>query len=77
MSEPIPLNEAKTHLSQLIRRVEAGEEIVIRRGPTPVARLIAEPAQRVQAPGCLRGRVEISADFDVPLAMFDDLRPDA
>jgi prevent-host-death family protein len=77
MSEPVPLNEAKTRLSELIRRVEAGEEIVIRRGSKPVARLVPEPATRVQPPGALRGRIEISDDFDSPLAEFDHLRPSA
>lgn len=75
MSEAVPLNEAKTRLSELIRRVEAGEEIVIRRGATPVARLIPEPVARIQPPGALRGRIEIAEDFDAPLAEFDDLRP--
>ncbi len=77
MSEPVPLNEAKTRLSELIRRVEAGEEIVIRRGATPVARLVPEPATRIQPPGALRGRIEIADDFDSPLAEFDHLRPSA
>ena len=73
----MPLNEAKTRLSELIRRVEAGEEIVIRRGRTPVARLVPERATRIKPPGALRGRVEIDADFDAPLAGFDHLLPDA
>jgi antitoxin (DNA-binding transcriptional repressor) of toxin-antitoxin stability system len=77
MSEPIPVNEAKTRLSELIRRVEAGEEIVIRRGPTPVARLVREPATRIRPPGALRGRIEIDDDFDSPLPEFDHLRPSA
>jgi prevent-host-death family protein len=77
MSEPVPLNEAKTRLSELIRRVEAGEEIVIRRGSTSVARLVPEPATHIQPPGALRGRIEIAEDFDSPLAEFDDLRPSA
>ncbi len=77
MSDPVPLNEAKTRLSELIRRVEAGEEIVIRRGYTSVARLVPEPAIRVQPPGALRGRIEIAEDFDSPLAEFDHLRPGA
>ena len=77
MSEPVPLNEAKTRLSELIKRVEAGEEVVIRRGPTPVARLIPEPTTSIQPPGALRGRMEIADDFDAPLAEFDHLRPDA
>ncbi len=34
------VQEAKTHLSRLIAAVEAGEEVVIRRGQKPVARLV-------------------------------------
>lgn len=75
MAESVPVNEAKTRLSELIRRVESGEEIVIRRGATPVARLVPEPATHIQPPGALRGRIEIDADFDSPLAEFDHLRP--
>ena len=37
---PVTIHAAKTHLSQLIARVEAGEEIVIARGDTPVAKLV-------------------------------------
>ena len=77
MAEPVPLNEAKTRLSELIRRVEAGEEIVIRRGSKPVARLVREPDRRIQPPGVLRGRIEIADDFDAPLPEFGDLLPDA
>jgi prevent-host-death family protein len=40
MSETVVnVHEAKTHLSQLLARVEAGEEIVIARAGKPVARL--------------------------------------
>ncbi len=43
--------EAKTHLSELLVSVERGEEIVITRRGTPVARLlpIVEASQRVTA----------------------------
>ncbi len=47
---PITVNigEAKTRLSELIARVEAGEEVVIARGNAPVARLapLDEQARR-------------------------------
>jgi prevent-host-death family protein len=33
------IHQAKTNLSKLIARAEAGEEVVITRGDTPVARL--------------------------------------
>jgi prevent-host-death family protein len=37
---PIGAFEAKTHLSELLDRVEAGEELVITRHGRPVARLV-------------------------------------
>lgn len=36
----VKVQYAKTHLSALLKRVEAGEEIVISRGDAPVARLV-------------------------------------
>lgn len=36
----VTVQEAKTQLSALLRAVEAGEEIEIRRGRTPIARLV-------------------------------------
>lgn len=74
MTEMVPLNEAKTRFSELIRRVEAGEDIVIRRGKTPVARLTAERPATVSAPGALRGRIRIAEDFDAPLDEFTPYR---
>lgn len=40
--EQVQIAEAKAHLSALIERVEAGEEIIIARRGKPVARLIPE-----------------------------------
>jgi prevent-host-death family protein len=58
--------EAKTHLSQLIDRAAAGEEIVIARAGRPVARLIAlaGSARHPRKPGAWRGKVSIAPDFD-------------
>ena len=36
----VTTHEAKTHLSELLSNVESGEEIVVCRGATPVARLV-------------------------------------
>ncbi len=36
----VTTHEAKTHLSRLLAEVEAGEEVVILRGQTPIARLV-------------------------------------
>ncbi len=40
--EHIQIAQAKAHLSALLERVEAGEEIVITRRSKPIARLIPE-----------------------------------
>ena len=64
----VNIHEAKTHLSRLIERVLAGEEIVIARGGKPVAKLVPldKRASRREA-GSARGRVWVSDDFDAPL----------
>ena len=60
------MHEAKTKLSQLVERAEAGEEIVIARNGKPVARLVTVVGTNSLASvhGALRGRVEIPDDFD-------------
>ncbi len=64
----VNVHEAKTHLSRLLERVRAGEEIVIARAGRPVARLIpySEP-DAARVPGLDAGKVWISEDFDAPL----------
>ena len=66
MSEPtVNIHEAKTHLSRLVERVEAGEELVIARAGRPVARLVPyRPRTTPREPGLWRGRVSLAADFD-------------
>ena len=62
----INIHDAKTHLSSLLARVEAGEEIVIARANKPIARLVpfAPPAPRRRL-GEAKGMLEIADDFDV------------
>jgi prevent-host-death family protein len=65
MSESVNVYEAKTHLSQLLDRAAAGEEIIIARAGRPVARLVALAEQsRERVPGGWRGKVSMAADFD-------------
>lgn len=59
------MHEAKTHLSRLVERVEAGEEVVIARAGRPVARLVPFARRTApRAPGAWRGLVRIAPDFD-------------
>ena len=62
------VHEAKTRLSELLARVEAGEEVVLARAGRPVARLVRiRPSGEARKPGSARGKVKLSADFDAPL----------
>ena len=73
MSESVNVYEAKTHLSQLLDRAAAGEEIVIARAGRPIARLmpLASAPARQRSPGRWRGKVRISDDFDELSAEID------
>jgi prevent-host-death family protein len=65
MSETVNIHEAKTRLSSLVARAEAGEEIIIARANRPVVRLV--PVKETRAPrrlGEAKGMVEILPDFD-------------
>ena len=64
----VNVHEAKTHLSRLLARVEAGEEIVIAKAGKLIARLIPyEKRPPRWLPGSAKGRVLIRSDFDAPL----------
>jgi prevent-host-death family protein len=71
--DAVSIHDAKTHFSRLIARAEAGEEIIVRRGATPVAKIVAyhvPTAPRV--PGALKGQIEIADDFDETPGDFDE-----
>jgi prevent-host-death family protein len=69
--ETINVHEAKTHLSEYLARVEAGETLIIARRNRPVARLVPvhpEPPPKPPRPmGLAAGKVR------VPPAFFDPL----
>ena len=67
MDELVSVHAAKTHLSRLLARVEAGEEIVIARGKTPVAKLVPIAARGKREFGAMRGKIGIGPEFFEPL----------
>ncbi len=67
MAEIVNVHEAKTHLSHLLDRVKAGEEIIIAKSGEPYARLV--PLER-------QGRELGFVKGSVPDALFGSL-PDA
>jgi prevent-host-death family protein len=67
MASRVTVHDAKTNLSELLRRVEAGEEIVIARADTPIAILTAFRADAVNGTrraglGSLEGAFQVPSD---------------
>lgn len=61
----VNIYEAKTQLSKLVARAEAGEEITISRNGRPAARLVPVARRTVpRVPGALKGQIVIHDDFD-------------
>ena len=59
------IHEAKTRFSQLIKRAQAGEEVIIAKAGAPVAKLIRyDENDAPRRPGFWRGKVKIADDFD-------------
>ncbi len=73
----VTIHEAKTHLSRLIRRALAGEEIIIARGKRPLVKLVvldeAKPQRRIGNAKSLI--VSMADDFDAPLPEFEEYTP--
>ena len=69
MAKTVNIHEAKTHLSELISKVESGEEIIIARSGKPVARLCALASKKEKKskrkPGFAKGLIPN------PEALFD------
>lgn len=64
----VNIHEAKTNLSRLIEEVQRGEEIVIAKAGTPVARLVSlAVTPEPRRPGRLKGKIHVADDFDAPL----------
>ncbi len=70
--QTVNMHEAKTHLSRLVERARAGEEIVIAKSGTPVAKLVpyAEKLEPRKLGGMEGdGQFWIADDFDGPLPL--------
>ena len=63
----VNVHRAKTELSRLLARVEAGEEVMIARRGQPVARLVACKAPVKRQPDVLKGKIVVPDTFFDPL----------
>ena len=68
-TKTVNIHEAKTHFSKLLKRVERGEEVIIARSGTPVAKISAleKPKPRDRVPGTGKGFFT-AEEIDVLLA---------
>jgi prevent-host-death family protein len=73
-SKVVNVHEAKTHLSRLLERVQAGEEVTIAKAGRPVARLVPIAAPGKRPLGLDKGKAWIADDFNAPLP--DDVLAD-
>ncbi len=60
----VNMHEAKTNLSKLIMRLEKGEDIIIAKAGTPVAKLVAYEERPQRVPNKLKGKVHFIEEFD-------------
>jgi len=71
MATAVNMHEAKSSLSQLVKRVEGGEDILIARNGVPVARITRLKKSKPKLPwGVLHGKM--ADDFDAPLECMKD-----
>lgn len=61
------IHTAKTNLSKLVARAEAGEEIVLARGKEPVVRMVPVSPRPKRQFGRLKGKIRIGPEFFEPL----------
>ena len=62
------VHQAKTNLSKLLRKAARGEEVIIARGKTPVAKLVAlSRGRKKRVPGGFKGKIRIHPSFFDPM----------
>ncbi len=72
--QTVTLEDAKTHLLELIEAAIAGEDIVITKNDNLSVKLVPFPVkQRKRHFGSAKGLISMSPDFDEPLADFPRL----
>ena len=71
MSDTVDIHEAKTHLSRLLARASAGEEIIIAKAGKPIAKLVSVSQGEVRTPGIAKGYVTKAFFEDLPEKELD------
>jgi prevent-host-death family protein len=76
MSQTLSIEQASAKLSELVRALEPGDEIVLTENDRPVARILPSPAPVKRMPGAWKGKLEIVDEGDdMVLEHFQDYLP--
>ena len=73
VAKTVTIEEAQTHLSELLGLVEQGKEVIIVKGKKPFAKLapLVQPKEdkthNRRVFGGYKGKIWVSDDFDAPL----------
>lgn len=72
--ETVSIQHAKKNLARLIGRASTGTEVIITVAGKPVAKLVPTSDVRTIRFGVLKGRIDVSDDFDAPIhsGLFPD-----
>jgi prevent-host-death family protein len=63
------MHDAKTHFSELVKRVLSGDEVIVAKSGNPLIQLVPfHKAEGCRAPGSARTLFEMSSDFNQPLS---------
>jgi prevent-host-death family protein len=54
----VNIHEAKTHLSRLLEKVIAGEEVILAKAGKPLAKLVSCEEAGPRKPGIIQGRLD-------------------
>jgi len=70
----VNIHEAKTHFSRLLERVAMGEEVIIAKAGTPVAKLVpVKKAPKKRVFGSAKGEFTVPGDFNDPDPEIEDM----
>jgi antitoxin (DNA-binding transcriptional repressor) of toxin-antitoxin stability system len=72
--ETFNIHEAKAHFSRILRQIEKGEEVLIARDGTVIARIVPEHRGRRFGLGRDADRTKLHANFDEPIEEFGEYR---
>ncbi len=77
MVRHVSIDEAQTHLPDLIDAAMSGETVLIKKGGDQAVQLVPVPLEHSASPrfGSGKGLMVMAADFDEPLAGFEEYMP--